>query len=375
MNKLLLTKLILNGGPGSGNFNPGQGRGIGKPGNGRISHNTVWHHNDNVSLEKDGNKIEGSLRIQESADGRKFFIDTEDGNSVEITKSELFQSKVTKTASQKRKEQAIKELESQGIVHKSAKERQTEKQKSLIKDISSKMKIDDKLQKWLYTNADEEFLGHLSKGLDEAKNLGLDTSNISLEKLRTGSKVYGTSSVTYSGKQYLSFVGQLFDGNPLMTQKVTKNSRGFHTNDSVEGCVRHEVGHLIALQNGNSGTSATNGYQKASNERDYCKKIVAKALGKSTEGYDYLRFNENSLLLLSDSTISRYGKKNFNEAVAESWSNPNYSDFTKKVSNQMIEDLKKSKLSQNSISYDSEEESIPLCIGYGSEEEFLKEEK
>lgn len=36
MNEFLV-KLIANGGPGSGNFNPGQGRGIGKPGSGRKS--------------------------------------------------------------------------------------------------------------------------------------------------------------------------------------------------------------------------------------------------------------------------------------------------------------------------------------------------
>lgn len=36
MNEFLV-KLIANGGPGSGNFNPGQGRGKGKPGNGSSS--------------------------------------------------------------------------------------------------------------------------------------------------------------------------------------------------------------------------------------------------------------------------------------------------------------------------------------------------
>lgn len=55
----LLQKMdkILNGGPGSGNFNPGQGRGVGKPSNGHTSHGDTQYSAKNYLSKKEYENI------------------------------------------------------------------------------------------------------------------------------------------------------------------------------------------------------------------------------------------------------------------------------------------------------------------------------
>ena len=56
MNEFLV-KLIANGGPGSGNFNPGQGRGVGKPGKGT----SKFSKGQEVEFEYGGGKGSGKI--------------------------------------------------------------------------------------------------------------------------------------------------------------------------------------------------------------------------------------------------------------------------------------------------------------------------
>lgn len=64
INRLVNLEKILNGGPGSGNFNPGQGQGVGKPSKGGIFNKSEsqikdeWNNiDDNVELDKDTEKF------------------------------------------------------------------------------------------------------------------------------------------------------------------------------------------------------------------------------------------------------------------------------------------------------------------------------
>ena len=91
----------INGGPGSGNFNPGQGRGVGKPAR-SFSSPTVIYTGDDIKLEKDGVILEGTLQYK---DGKFYLLtDKEKGKLIEISKDDIRKSIVSKSAKEKQKE-------------------------------------------------------------------------------------------------------------------------------------------------------------------------------------------------------------------------------------------------------------------------------
>lgn len=289
-----------NGGPGSGNFNPGQGRGVGKPGNKTPKSNP---------------------------------------------------SEASNLDEHKKYEKAV---------HKLPKERRTKHQLEIIHSLDNMGVLSEEMSKWLRLYGDEETLGAIEKGLSDAEEIGLDLSNIHLERLRTGSKIWGRAWA--SGK--IAFVGQFYDGNPKKLWRITYPSGGFHTNDSIMGLVRHEIGHQISYQNARDKRlqkDKPKNIWQGDEISNYCGEVISKAMG-----YQFFSYSETlkDLQKMSNSDISKYGRTNFNEAIAESWSNPDYSEFTKKVSNILREDsMSKTKInSLNKI-----EKDIPLCTGYGPE--------
>ena len=282
-----------NGGKGSGNFNPGQGRGIGKPAKGT--------HSDHY-------------KTYDEAEHKKY-IDAK---------------------------------------HKLPKERRTERQIEIIHSLDNMGVLSPEMSNWLRLYGDEEPLAAVEKALSDAEAVGLDLSKIHLEKLRTGSKVWGRAWA--SGK--VAFVGQFYDGNPNKLYHITFNSNGYHTNDSLEGLARHEIGHLISYQNA---------FSQNLDPVSYCGKIVNECYRKIISEKELPDLRKQP-----DSVISRYGKTNFNEAIAESWSNPDYSEFTKEVYNMLLKDSMNKK-KNNSLELNLRD--IPLCSGYGPEFEDDEEEK
>lgn len=353
MNRLERLEKILNktsGNPyhdekGRFTFNPGQGRGVGKPARG-FSSPTVIYTGDDIKLEKDGVILEGTLQYKEG----KFYLltDKEKGSLIEISKDDIRRSIVSKSAKEKQKEL----LESQGIRHKSPKERRTPEQKRLISELDKIGLLKDKeFGTWCMKYADEETLADIYTTLREAESFGLDISSMQLGKIRSG-QTWGRAYYITDGNFKLSLSGQIYDRNPIQEMKIKECRKGFHTDNSIKAVVRHETGHIISYQNA----------QRSEDTIDsYCGKVVSEAMG-----YSYFTYRETlkDLKEYSNSEISEYGRTNFKEAIAESWSNPNYSLFTKKVSDILKKDLKKPR--ENSIMNERTEE-IPICSGYGPE--------
>ena len=348
----------FNGGPGSGNFNPGQGRGVGKPARG-FSSPTVIYTGDDIKLEKDGVILEGTLQYK---DGKFYLLtDKEKGNLIEISKDDIRKSIVSKSAKEKQKEL----LESQGIRHKSPKERRTPEQKRLISELDKMGLLKDKeFGAWCIKYADEETLADIYTTLREAESFGLDISSIQLGKIRSG-QTWGRAYYRTDGNFKLALSGQIYDRNPIQEMKIKECREGFHTDNSIKAVVRHEAGHIISYQNAqrsfNTKDKPQNIWQQEDKIDSYCGKVVSEAMG-----YSYFTYRETlkDLKKYSNSEISEYGRTNFKEAIAESWSNPNYSSFTKKVSDILKKDLKKPR--ENSIMNERTEE-IPICSGYGPE--------
>lgn len=339
-------------------FNPGQGRGVGKHARG-FSSPTVIYTGDDIKLEKDGVILEGTLQYKEG----KFYLLTDKGkgNLIEISKDDIRKSIVSKSAKEKQKEL----LESQGIRHKSPKERRTPEQKRLISELDKMGLLKDKeFGTWCMKYADEETLSDIYTTLREAESFGLDINSIQLGKIRSG-QTWGRAYYKTDGNFKLALSGQIYDRNPIQEMKIKECREGFHTDNSIKAVVRHETGHIISYQNAqrsfNEKDNPKNIWQLEDKIDSYCGKVVSEAMG-----YSYFSFRETlkDLKNYSNSEISEYGRTNFKEAIAESWSNPNYSLFTKKISDILKKDLEKPR--ENSIMNERTEE-IPICSGYGPE--------
>lgn len=332
--------------------------GVGKPAGG-FSNPTVFYTGDDIALEKDGVLLEGTLQYK---DGKFYLLtDKKESRLIEISKDDVRRSIVTKTAKQKKKEL----LESQGIRHKSPKERRTPEQKRLISELDKMGLLKDKeFGTWCMKYADEETLSDIYTTLREAESFGLDISSIQLGKIRSG-KTWGMASYITDGNFKLSLSGKVYDRNPIQEKEIKECREGFHTDNSIKAVVRHEAGHIISYQNAqrsfNTKDEPKNIWQQEDKVDSYCGKVVSEAMG-----YSYFTYRETlkDLKKYSNSEISEYGRTNFKEAIAESWSNPNYSLFTKKVSDILKKDLKKPR--ENSIMNERTEE-IPICSGYGPE--------
>lgn len=366
MNRLERLEKVLNktsGNPyhdekGRFTFNPGQGRGVGKPARG-FSSPTVIYTGDDIALEKDGVLLEGTLQYK---DGKFYLLtDKKESRLIEISKDDVRRSIVTKTAKQKKKEL----LESQGIRHKTPKERRTPEQKRLISELDKMGLLKDKeFGAWCMKYADEETLADIYTTLREAESLGLDISSIQLGKIRSG-KTWGMAYYITDGNFKLSLSGKVYDRNPIQEKEIKECREGFHTDNSINAVVRHETGHIISYQNAqrsyNTKDNPENIWQQEDKVDSYCGKVVSEAMG-----YSYFTYRETlkDLKKYSNSEISEYGRTNFKEAIAESWSNPDYSEFTKKVSEILKKDLKNPK--ENSVMNERVEE-IQICSGYGPE--------
>ena len=339
-------------------FNPGQGRGVGKPAR-CFSSPTVIYTGDDIKLEKDGVILEGTLQYK---DGKFYLLtDKEKGNLIEISKDDIRKSIVSKSAKEKQKEL----LESQGIRHKTPKERRTPEQKRLISELDKMGLLKDKeFGAWCMKYADEETLADIYTTLREAESFGLNISSIQLGKIRSG-QTWGRAYYRTDGNFKLALSGQIYDRNPIQEMKIKECREGFHTDNSIKAVVRHEAGHIISYQNAqrsfNTKDKPKNIWQQEDKIDSYCGKVVSEAMG-----YSYFTYRETlkDLKNCSNSEISEYGRTNFKEAIAESWSNPNYSLFTKKVSDILKKDLNKPR--ENSIVNERTEE-IPICSGYGPE--------
>lgn len=358
--KLNKLKITLNGGEGSGNFNPGQGRGIGKPNDFYMttSRRSYCRKGDEVVAQYNkGNNEMGKVQgVLDWDSDNKPYITTKEGEKVYLSDLADYGLKLVRTS-----EEILNET------HKTPKQRRTQKQKEAIDYLDNTVKIGYDTREWLYKYADEDVMISMAKVIKEAKELGLETNNrIILSKMRSSKA--GTRQIW--GRAWASgiteFPTKLLDATPWVIQEISKNSDRFHTNDSVEGVIRHEIGHQISYQNA---------LFKLTSVDSYCKSILEKAVndvtgGKEKDIMNYVKSNRDMM--------SKYGSKNYNESIAEAWSNPDYSSLTKNIAEQLKNDMKEHKDTMNqTIKINKRFEDFPLCSGYGpefsDEEEFERD--
>lgn len=159
MNEFLV-KLIANGGPGSGNFNPGQGRGIGKPGKGT----SKFSKGQEVEFEYGGGKGSGKivrkLTDKEKKD-RDFLANPDAGDYYEVEdkdgrKTIVWDAKIKEKSSKDSKKERIEKFSAKW------KEKGLDKPASSISELEKQIKDAKELYKDFskeYNPADASELG------------------------------------------------------------------------------------------------------------------------------------------------------------------------------------------------------------------------
>lgn len=381
--------IALNGGPGSGNFNPGQGRGVGKPSNGgSVSHDSrrsprSIYNGDEITVKIGDKTYTGTLQFKDGDDALYVLTDLKSGDGlVKIPKESEHSIKVTETVQNKEKKARIKQLEEEGLKQKTPKERRTEKQKELIKEFDDKgMFTNDTIKKFLTSYADEDTLTSIKNSIDELSDLGVDISNIKLDKIASGGRRWGTATIDRGVDGQIAYIakftGQIYDGNPVQRKEIENTKKGFHTNDTVDGVVRHEMGHIMTYAIASKIFTNREEPKTPIRAHDYAQhygwRTINRALGYDPDGKDYQYVPLDTQQVREQ--MSEYGRTNALEALAESWSNPNYSPLTKEIARIMKEDAAKIKNIKNSVKFMNYiiKDEIEICSGYGPKEiEFVE---
>lgn len=250
-------------------------------------------------------------------------------------------------------------------------ERRTKAQKEALDEVFKMIKCDNPT--YFYNNMAEHTATALRDELSKAKEYGIDLSEFTLDKFngtRTDARVSWekySSRTGYSKLQLELSTRLIADGEGFATKQKMNYDKNWHTADDIAGIVRHELGHIKAYQIAkDSGVDIWNtqgnyGRGRFSDWRyeAVCRQIIKKAIGNAgyTKSTDTKRGD-----------ISEYGGTNVKEAIAEAFSNPDYSDFTKKVVKTMMD--KNLKIEVNSLNEKVEnkaEKETPdnsLCSGY-----------
>lgn len=205
--------------------------------------------------------------------------------------------------------------------------------------------------------------------MDEFSSLGVDISKV---KFETNIKKLPESMQAWIGRSknikgcafskknlealvYLDEDKQLdygFGGDRKYLDGKDVKDQPFTTNNSPMGIVRHELGHIASytLYMKSSGRKPTAGNLNVGAVRMDIHSRFKKIFG------DYYSLNKLKL--------SRYGMTDSSEAVAEAFSNPNFSEDTRKIYDYYKKELAK-KTAKNAVEKD---EWVFLCDGYKESE-------
>lgn len=220
---------------------------------------------------------------------------------------------------------------------------------NMLADTQVYMKATD--EKWMRKNVPEVMVKELHSELNKAFEEGLNR-NIRIQFTNAQRRL---GSCTVEGPNYETVLMRLSKNEisnaeynlTMAKQKGVEGSRWWTCKpDQIGSTIRHELGHALAWQAlRNMGESVYNYYSVNGKIVHNAKKTFAglkptdQVYGsnippKSAVKLSSLRKNEGLKYM------SKYGLKNNAEAVAEAYTNPDYSDFTKAIYKELKKILK-----------------------------------
>lgn len=253
-------------------------------------------------------------------------------------------------------------------------QRRTEKQKKALDEVFSNAMVSPSEQRWFKANCSEDTAIALNNALKDAKADGIDISEISIAhnarlKSTLARVVYGRS---FDNARLNIEIGNLacFDGEGFKQRQQKNYDDGWHTSPTIEGIIKHELGHakeaqIIINESKKRGGWITSGILLCE-MAELSRTIIKEATGKTFATLTYGKGKD----------VSKYAVKDLSpsETIAESYSNPDFSSATKKIAAKLDEYAKKGynynmaiDKTTNQIQQEGMENS--LCTGYPMSEE------
>ena len=255
-------------------------------------------------------------------------------------------------------------------------ERQTPKQKEALEEVSKMINISKAELNYLKTNCSEDSAEALRDELKRAADEGIDFSQVSFHHNNRLSKTQGKvlyqpyTTGSYLPPLDLQMSGKwIADGENYKKKQQKNYEDGWHTSAELAGILRHELGHIksaqLALRLFDASKEQDGKRVLTSQEVKYrneklCQEIVKKA----NQGYSVY-----SLSYGKGKDVSEYAvtDRSYAELVAESYSNPEFSEVTRQIAKTLDSEFKNRKNSimlkfENKVEMDDTSDS--LCTGY-----------
>lgn len=345
------TTKSINGGPGSGNFGhagrPGEVGGSAPSGSSRPDY---FDYSSYLSPE-DRQKYLDRLKKDEllSKTARMRSLKAFDEAHIEALREVGFTEEDIKRFKEKVLARQIVDAE-KNDKRKELRQRAKDspEQTKAIDNIVSKIKVDSKDETWLRNNCSPEMAQAFSEEVDHALEMGIENIHLRLNDAKASN---GSMGYTASEDRFDLTISKeiLRDWEATLETRKQKGPDGskWWTNGTLNGTFAHEFGHSMEWQfiKKYAGSMEKFPQTLVASLYDYAAKLVVhdaiQNMKKSGVTLDDLRANQDKKY------ISKYGRTNAHEAIAESFGNPNYSDFTKEVYDIT---MGKTKMSQERVS-------------------------
>lgn len=349
-------KKVANGGPGSGNF--GHAGRPGEVGGSAPSGMTIPNPASRIIRESDYNKPEFIARLKElgwtdeqiEAGRKRAIVGRLSKTILRKPDVEKFDTKIGPRLKELGvDDDTLKSLRDMVVkgAEKNKSTRTPEQAEAVDEFVNTGIILKASDEKFLRNNVPEEMVRILTEEVKNAKAEGLDIFRTRVQ-FTTAVKKGGSCTVDEFGNILVRLTKRDMSDLAMTTarnKRLGPNGEKWWTSEELAGTVRHELGHALAWQ--------ANKIHNGSNYSRYhsiCSDIVTMAndrFTKATGATDWDTRHERRMDLRRNENykyMSKYGQTNSMEVIAESYANPNYSEYTKEVVKSLQAYLKGEKL-------------------------------
>ena len=212
--------------------------------------------------------------------------------------------------------------------------KESPEQTQAIDSLVANMEVAPKDETWLRNNCSPEMAMAFSTEVEKARKMGIE--NIKL-RLNDADSTNGSMGYSESDDRFNLTISKkiLRDWEATLESRKQRGPNGskWWTNDEVGGTFSHEFGHSMEWQFIKKFTGSMKQFPSTmvSGLYDYAANLIVNEAKtnviKSGVRQDDLRINKDSQFM------SRYGRANSHESIAESFANPDYSVLTKEIYN------------------------------------------
>lgn len=327
----------INGGAGSGNFGH-----LGRPGKVGGSAASGTAHAETVVVGGSSSFAEAAKRYAEYLKKKKLITKMRRMRSMDkfdkTHEAEMLAAGFTEEDIKKWKIRIATKITADADKREHAKElreraKTSPEQKEAVNGIIDKITVSSQDSTWLKNNCSPEMAVAFNEEMAKAAELGIDTKKIRLRlndaKVTNGSLGYNK----YSDKYDLTISKQIlrdYEASKADRERMGPNGTRWWTSEDIRGTFAHEIGHAMEWE---AIKRLPGGKTALEKQSTYLQRNIAKAI--TYEAIQTLRkkgiIEEGGLYDPEHKLMSKYGRSNHHEMIAESFANPNYSALTKEI--------------------------------------------